>query len=172
MSQSDTPESLTQDTVYDLLSNARRRFVLSYLRDRSEPIELSELSREVAAWENDTPVEDLTSQQIKRVYVSLYQTHIPKLDESGLVDYDSDSGDVELTENVDVLDTYLPEREQQETPWQLVYASIAAAGLLVYGAILLFPATFAFVPMTALNVVVITVFAVVTAAHYYAKSRR
>jgi hypothetical protein len=105
-------DTLTQGKVYDLLSNARRRFVISYLRDREEPVELNALSREVAAWESETAIEDLTDQQIKRVYVSLYQTHIPKLNESGLVDYDRDTGMVALADNVRALDTYLPDGDQ------------------------------------------------------------
>jgi hypothetical protein len=171
MSQSDT-EPLTQDAVYDLLSNARRRFVLSYLRDRDEPIELGELSKKVAAWENETDVEELTAQQTKRVYVSLYQTHIPKLHDHGLVEYDQDSGEVELTSNVDALDTYLPERDDDRVPWQLVYASVATAGLLVYAAVALFPAAFAWVSMTLLNVAVIGAFAAVTIAHYWSRAKR
>jgi len=36
----------------------------------------------VAAAEMDTARHDLSSQQRKRVYVVLYQTHVPKLDEA------------------------------------------------------------------------------------------
>lgn len=169
MSQQDP---LTQDTVYDLLSNARRRFVLSYLRSREEPIELSELSRRVAAWENETDVDDLTDQQVKRVYVSLYQTHIPKLDDSGLIDYDKDTGEVELTSSVEKLDTYLPEHGDDRIPWQFVYAGVAAAGLALYAAIMLFPAAFAWVPMALLNVAIIAVFGAVAVAHYWSRRQR
>jgi hypothetical protein len=169
MSQQD---SLTQDTVYDLLSNARRRFVLSFLRGRDEPIELSELSKRVAAWENDTAVEELTDQQVKRVYVSLYQTHIPKLADSGLVDYDKETGEVSLTSNIEEIDTYLPEDDQRQIPWQFVYAGVAVVGLAVYVARATFPAAFEAVSMTALNVVIIAAFGVVAAVHYWMRSRR
>jgi len=109
-------DQLSQGEVYDLLSNARRRYVISYLRDRDEPVELTDLSRAVAAWENDTSVEELSDQQTKRVYVSLYQTHVPKLDDSGLVDYDQETGEIALTSSVNELDTYLPAEEKAETP--------------------------------------------------------
>lgn len=170
MPQSDS-KSLTQDTVYDLLSNARRRFVLSYLRDRDEPVKLSDLSKEVAAWENETSVDDLTPQQTKRVYVSLYQTHIPKLDESGLVEYDRDSGDVQLTSNVAALDSYLPERDSRRIPWPRVYTAIAAAGLAIYAGVLLLPAVFSWVSMTLLNVLIVGVFGIVAVAHYWTQTR-
>ncbi|MFC3476427.1 DUF7344 domain-containing protein [Halobacterium litoreum] len=159
-------ESLSQGEVYDLLSNARRRFVISYLRERDEPVELSDLSREVAAWENETAVENLTDQQVKRVYVSLYQTHVPKLDDSGIVDYDQDSGEVRLTSSVAELDTYLPERDDERVPWQLVYAGIAGVGLLAYVFVLAFPGLVGGVTTTAVGVAVIVAFGVAAAAHY------
>ena len=152
MSQQD---SLTQDTVYDLLSNARRRFVISFLRGR-----------------NETDVDDLTDQQVKRVYVSLYQTHIPKLADSGLVDYDKDTGEVSLTSNIEELDTYLPEGDQRQIPWQFVYAAVAVAGLAAYVAMAIFPAAFDAISMTAVNVVIIAAFGVVAAVHYWMRSRR
>ncbi|WP_336035109.1 DUF7344 domain-containing protein [Halobacterium yunchengense] len=160
------PDTLTQDTVYDLLSNARRRFVLSYLRRRDEPVELSELSQQVAAWENDTDVEDLTDQQVKRVYVSLYQTHVPKLSDAGLLEYDKDAGEVALTSAVDQLETYLPDEGDGGVRWQLVYGAVAAAGLVAYAAVMVFPAAFAWVSMPTLNLVIIAAFAVVATAHY------
>lgn len=159
-------DSLTQGEVYDLLSNARRRFVISYLRDRDEPVELNDLSRDVAAWENDTDVENLTDQQIKRVYVSLYQTHVPKLSESGIVDYDQDSGDVALTSNVNTLDTYLPDSDGDGRPWQAVYGTIAVAGLAAYAAVSLLPAAFAWVSLAWLGGALMVAFAAVATAHY------
>lgn len=159
-------DSLTQGEVYDLLSNARRRFVISYLRDRDEPVELNELSRDVAAWENETDVENLTDQQIKRVYVSLYQTHVPKLSESGIVEYDQDSGEVALTSNVTTLDTYLPDSGGDGLPWQFVYAAIAVAGLVAYAAVSLFPAAFAWVSLAWLGGVLMVAFGAVAIAHY------
>lgn len=159
-------DSLTQGEVYDLLSNARRRFVISYLRDRDEPVELNELSREVAAWENETDVENLTDQQIKRVYVSLYQTHVPKLSESGLLEFDQDSGKVTLTSNVAVLDTYLPDSDEEAVPWQLVYAGIAVVGLVAYSSVSVFPAALSWVSVTWLGGVLMAAFGAVAVAHY------
>lgn len=83
-------EELSQDLIFDLLSNPRRRFILYYLRIESGPVKLPDLAKEIAAWEYDTPIDELTDQEQKRAYVSLYQTHVPKLVEAGLVDYDTD----------------------------------------------------------------------------------
>lgn len=120
--------SLSQDVVFDILSSARRRYVLYLLRTEDAPVELTELAEDVAAWENDTTVEELTKQQRKRVYVSLYQTHVPKLEDANLVAYDSDSGEVELTEAASDIDQYL-NPGYQEFPWQYLYFPLAVLGI-------------------------------------------
>ncbi|MFW5938922.1 MAG: DUF7344 domain-containing protein [Halolamina sp.] len=162
------PNTLTQDTVYDLLSNKRRRFVISKLRRTEGAVSVNELSEAVAAWENGIEIDELTDKQIKRVYVSLYQIHIPKLDEAGLVEYDKDSGQVQLTSTVSELDSYLPQQadDSADVPWPLVYAGLAGAALLLYGGVFLFPDTFAWLSTTVVNVAVFATFVIVAAAHY------
>jgi len=161
-------DSLTQDEVYDLLSNARRRFVISYLRRRREPVDIMHLSEAVAAWENDVDADALTDQQTKRVYVSLYQTHLPKLDDAGIVEYDRDSGAVALADAVDELDTYLPNGSDDEIPWQMLYLALAAVGLLLYVATM----TFSLMPLSVLGIVLLALFGVLAAAQYQLSRRR
>lgn len=60
--------------MFDVMSSARRRFLLSRLLEADEPKRLTVLATEIAAWENDTPVEELTDRETRRVYVSIYQT--------------------------------------------------------------------------------------------------
>lgn len=121
-------EPLTQDVVFDILSSARRRYVLYQLRTEDDPVELTELAEDVAAWENDTTVDELTKQQRKRVYVSLYQTHVPKLEDASLVQYDQDSGEVRLTQAANDIDQYLNPGEQ-EVQWQYLYLPVAVLGI-------------------------------------------
>lgn len=123
---------LTQDVVFDLLSSPRRRYVLYYLRETGESIELTDLAEQVAAWENETTVEEITEQERKRVYVSLYQTHIPRLDEAGVIDYDRDSGSVALASEASEIDQYLGSPDE-EFSWPWVYLLLAAASALVFG---------------------------------------
>ena len=124
MSTSDT--ELTQDDVFEILSSPRRRYLLYHLRQRKEPVELTELAEHVAAWENDVEPDELTTQERKRVYVSLYQTHVPKLDDAGIVEYDADSGLVTLTQRASRIDSYLEEDETMQ--WQLFYVGLALLG--------------------------------------------
>jgi len=121
-------ETLTRDVVFDVLSSARRRQVLRLLKTEG-PMELTELAEHVAARENDTTVENLTKQQRKRVYVSLYQTHVPKMEDAGLVEYDQETSMVSLKARAAEIDRYLGRDEGFR--WQYVYLLIAAAGLVL-----------------------------------------
>lgn len=152
-----TESDLSQDVVFDILSNPRRRYVLYYLRTREEPVRLTKLAEEVAAWENDTNRSEITEQERKRVYVSLYQTHIPRLAEAGLIDYDKDSGQIALAEGAADIDSYLDSTEQSY-PWQRIYLglAVASAGLLA-GTVL-----FDFLPELIAATIVIVAFVIAT----------
>lgn len=98
--QNDTEESdprtLTLDETFEILKNNRRRLVLHRLQETGNR-SLGELADHVTAAENDVDVSDITSTQRKRVYVGLYQFHLPKMDEMGIIDFDKDRGTVRLT---------------------------------------------------------------------------
>lgn len=127
MSLSDPDSALTRGESYDLLSNPRRRYVLYYLGREGNPVSIGTLADRVAAWENDTTVEEVGSQERKRVYVSLYQTHVPKLQEAGLVRYEQDEGTVELTDRITELTAHIGSPESQRR-WPLYYLAIALVG--------------------------------------------
>jgi DNA-binding transcriptional ArsR family regulator len=129
-------EALPLDTVFEMLRNERRRRVLEYLEEESETT-LSDLAEHIAARENDTTVRALSSQQRKRVYVGLYQCHLPKMDGTGIIDFDGDRGDVERTATADQLTPYLDvddegDEDRGETVPALGYVCTVAAGTLAY----------------------------------------
>ena len=82
-----------------LLDSERRRHTIEYLADQppDKPIPVSDLAEAVAAMEHDCTVDALSSQQRKRVYISLHQQHIPALD-TDVVEYDPDRQEVTPTE--------------------------------------------------------------------------
>ena len=127
-------EKLSQDTVFDVLSSARRRETIAILREEDTPIELTTLAEIVAARENDTSVEELSSQDRKRVYVSLYQTHVPKLVDVGIVEHDTDSGEVWLTSTASAIEPYLHD-PNGSLPWHRYYLVVAVVGGLLFLAI-------------------------------------
>ncbi len=90
------PTEIQLETAFDLLSNRRRLLVIKYLSEHQEA-ELSGIAEHIAALESDIPQEDVEKKDRKRVFISLYQTHIPRLEEHGIVEYDSDEGVVTLT---------------------------------------------------------------------------
>lgn len=89
----DTGSSLSIDDLADVLSNPRRRSIIEYLTDeddRAEPFTLDEITAYVAWREYDgfgSP-DDVSGQKRKRVYVSLYQTHLGRLTDADVIEYD------------------------------------------------------------------------------------
>jgi len=121
-----TGDQLTKGEIFDVLRNQRRRYVLQYLKNAEDPVELGELATQVAAWEYDTTLEEVSSEQRKRVYTTLQQTHLDKMAEAGIVDYDSDRGIITATEQTDDLTIYLEIVPGREFPWQEYYLSLGA----------------------------------------------
>jgi DNA-binding transcriptional ArsR family regulator len=116
---------LSRDQIFELLSNPRRRMVLYYLREHGGSSTVTDLTREIASLEYDIPADELTRQQRKRIYVSLYQTHIPKLAEDGVIDYDEDSNAVRLTNRANKVNTYLSAEGSNSYPWPYHYLVLA-----------------------------------------------
>jgi len=156
--------ALTQDVVFDILSSARRRYVLYLLRTSEEQIEMTDLAERVAAWENETTVEELTKQQRKRVYVSLYQTHVPKLEDAGLVDYDQDSGLIELTDAAAGIDRYL-DTEEPSFPWPYLYLPFVVLGTVLVALTTLEVWVFDSLSGTGLGIVIVSGLLLSVGAH-------
>lgn len=127
-----SPSVLSTEDIYEILSNRRRRYAIHYLKQVDEPVDVSTLAEQVAAWENGKSVEELTSQERKRVYISLYQSHLPTLGKRGLIVYDEDRGVVELTDPVANAQIYLEVVAGRNVPWSYFYLGLSVvSGLLV-----------------------------------------
>jgi len=103
----DEPNTLTKDKIFHILQTQRRRHALRYLKEHDTPVEMRDLAEQVAAWENDTTVQALASNERQRVYIALYQSHLPKLDEEGIIEYNKSRGIVERGQLADEFDPYL-----------------------------------------------------------------
>lgn len=97
----------SKDEVFTALSNQRRRNVITYLKRHGDDAKVRDIAEQLAAWENDLDTAEVTYKQRKRVYTALHQSHLPKLAESGFIDYESDRGLVSLTEESKQLEVYL-----------------------------------------------------------------
>lgn len=65
------------------------------------------LAEIVSAKEHETTVAELTATQRQRVYVPLYQNHLPELDTKGFIEYDQSRGIVRSTGRLEVFRPYL-----------------------------------------------------------------
>lgn len=123
----DEGNSLSKDTIFELLKNQRRRYVLHYLSIEPGPVRLRDLAERIAAWENDKSVSTITSDERKRVYVGLYQCHLTKMDEAGVVRFDQDRGYVERADGASLLYEYLDPNRPAEDGWSVRYLGLASA---------------------------------------------
>lgn len=99
--------TISTEEAFEALANQRRRYVVHWLLETGTGTEIRQLSRQVAAWENDKPADRVTAQERRRVYNALQQFHLPKLDDAGVVRYDADRGEIDPTDELWELQTYL-----------------------------------------------------------------
>lgn len=100
-------DALPMDTVFGLLSATRRIDALAYLDENGNESDLSAVAEHVAAKEDGVEPRHLSGEQRKRVWVSFYQNHLPKMDDANVIDYDRARGTVELRAEADQLLHYL-----------------------------------------------------------------
>jgi DNA-binding transcriptional ArsR family regulator len=116
-------EPLSTDDIFKTLSNRRRRYVLHYLRQSNDNVPMRVLSEQLAAWENGIEPSQVRPKARKRLYTALHQTHLPKMDQFGVVEYDKDRGIISLTDSMGQFDTYLDEMEDVRA-WSRVYLAL------------------------------------------------
>lgn len=90
-------DALPPDEAFEILRNPRRRHALRILSGRGGVMGLTDLASEVASIENDKPPDAVSTAERKRVYISLYQCHVSKMVEGGIIEYDEDARLVEIT---------------------------------------------------------------------------
>lgn len=146
--------------------------VLKYLRQGGGSVGMKELAGQIAAMENDVPISELTSQQRKRVYVSLYQTHLPKMAEMGAIEYNKEEGIVRDTEQTDEIDRYLTTPEQSTYPWKVHYLVLGISGGVALLLSLLTIPVFGALSMLWVSAGILMMFAISAASHYWFVQQR
>ena len=122
------PKPISKDTQFGMLKNRRRRDILRYLRENDDESTLSDLAEFIAAKENGVERRLLSSDERKRVYIGLYQCHLPKMDDARVIDFEKRSGGVRLRPEADQLVAYIDDEDDEEesadettaeetTPW-------------------------------------------------------
>ena len=160
-----TGPALSRDEIFEILSNRRRRYVLHCLKQRDSEVALREMSEQVAAWETDKPVSELETAERKRVYTSLQQCHLPRMDEKGIVEFEQDGGVVELGEAAEDVDVYIEVTEAYDLPWSFYYLGLASIGTVLVTLSWLGFAPFAAVPNAGWVAFLLTTLTLSAVAH-------
>lgn len=112
----DPPNNL--DEILTALADRRRRYALYHLREE-EILELEALARRVAAWEADSPPDEVADDEVRRLRVEFHHEHIGVFREAACIEYDDRSGVVRYRDPPEPLPALLdvvseldhPERE-------------------------------------------------------------
>ena len=122
--------------IHDVLRNDRRRLSLDCLREAEDGVmSVRELSERVATLEagEDPPPRN----KRQSVYVSLHQTHLPKLEDLGIVVYDSDPKEVSLQGKMREVEVYMDVVPKYGLSWGEYYFTLGLLGMLTSIAVLL-----------------------------------
>lgn len=116
----------SKNTMFTVLSNHRRRYVLYACNQADGETTLSDVAEQVAAWEYNKPMTKITSAERKRVYTSIQQHHLSKLEDAGLIEVEGDR--ISTTDKARNLDVYLDVVPEKNIPWALYYVGLAGVG--------------------------------------------
>lgn len=86
-------ERIEESDLHRLLAAEQRRLAVDVLAGKSPPVDLEELAVALAERQHDT--DDVDRATVERISTGLYHTHLPKLADVGVVEYDPESRRVE-----------------------------------------------------------------------------
>lgn len=162
-------DDIDPEDVFEILSNNRRRRVLSHLRENGATSDIRTLSEHLAAVENNVKPSEVTSKQRMRTYTALRQSHLPKMDRKGAINFDENSGEVSL-QAASELERYLNMDLSNEMKWIQYYMGLGIIGLGV--SLGLYADIFAFELMPDVLAGLLTSIAIIIASTvHYAFSR-
>lgn len=118
---------LDRTEVHEILRNNRRRAIVEILRETVGAISLRRLSELIA--ERETGESPPPRGQRESVYNSLHQTHLPKLDDWGVVAYDSDRKTIHLEEGAREVYVQMEVISWFGITWADYYRSLGVVGL-------------------------------------------
>lgn len=125
---SDESTAIDEGDIHDVLRNARRRELISFLGRHDGYATIQDLSEHIARLESG---EDPPPQNVRQsVYVSLHQTHLPKLEALGIVEYDTDSKDITLRDRASQIEEYTRSPNEDDR-WPELYVGLGALGALL-----------------------------------------
>lgn len=153
--------------MFDVLSNHRRQCIVRYVEQKGtdRPFELSELVEYVSAHESDTAESGGSPVERKRVYNALRQTHLPKLDEIGILEYDPETNFVRFSETAEETRLYLERAPGSTTPWHAYYLGLSIVSVVAVTADWFGIYPFDWVSTGAVGTAILVAFAVSALVH-------
>lgn len=145
--------------IFELLSNERRRGAIHYLAHRDCPVMVEQLVDAVYEWERP----DTASRA--SVYSTLVQTHLPRLEEAGVVEFDRERNVVEPTDEFEAIRPYLTDSKERSIGWPEYYLALAAVSIALLVVTWLGVSPFAVLDWLTVAALVIVVFFVSSVAH-------
>ena len=164
---SDVGVDISDDELYDVLANQRRRFAVHLLKREEETMEIGDMAEQIAAWENDVDMAEITGSDRKRVYTALQQSHLPKMDRAGVVHFNKNRGVVEPTDALQNIDLYMDVVEGKEIPWSEYYIGLSGVALALVAAVWIGAWPFTLLPPLAWTVAIVVAFMFSAVTHKY-----
>jgi len=157
---------ISEDDLFDVLANQRRRFAVHLLKhDPGDAIEIGEMAEQIAAWENGIDTTEITSSERKRVYTALQQSHLPKMDEAGVVEFNKDRGVIRSRSALEDMDVYMDVVEGREIPWSEYYLGLSGVAAALVSAVWLGAWPFVLLPEMVWTLAIVVAFAFSALAH-------
>ncbi|WP_224269259.1 DUF7344 domain-containing protein [Haloprofundus salinisoli] len=103
------------NTIFELLENPRRRYVLYSLRRNAASMELDSLAERVAELEASDASARADDDHVRTVRVALHHVHLAKLADAGVVSHEPGRETVELAET-EGFDRFLDQAVRVDCP--------------------------------------------------------
>ncbi|MFN3384724.1 MAG: hypothetical protein ACK401_07500 [Archaeoglobaceae archaeon] len=103
------------------LLSPRRKCILEQLLENGGEASVDEIISGILSLEN----KEVNYKSRKSVYVSLMQTHLPRLEKEGIVRYDKRLGKIILINLPDDLKMYVETVKKFDIPWSVYYLSLS-----------------------------------------------
>ena len=128
----DTEEkaAIDEGEIHDILRNWRRRMTIKELKSSAGPMTLRELAETLA--EAETGESPPPRNVRNSVYNSLHQNHLPKLNEAGIIQYDSDRKTILLEPRARDVGLYTEVVTQYGITWATYYRRLLSLALLAF----------------------------------------
>ncbi len=99
--------SIKFDALLDLCRDQHRRIVVATLAREKRSLTVNDLTEAIINQNHHVPVTEISEEDTREIRLSLHHTHIPKLADRSLIEYDQERQLVEPTSQFDQLEPQL-----------------------------------------------------------------